>query len=84
MADFDMNFETDNTFDMSFESDGEFNAGLDNVEIIQVGRYAPLPDKPSINGETLLGDKTFTDLGDHTLTNLEIKTIFDRVFKGGN
>lgn len=46
------------------------------------GRYPPLLEKPSINGIVLLGNKTFKELGDHTLTNIEIKAIFDRVFGG--
>lgn len=48
------------------------------------GSYPPLTQKPSINDVVLLGDKTFEDLGDHILTNIEIKALFDRVFKGGN
>lgn len=48
------------------------------------GSYPPLTQKPSVNDVVLLGNKTFEDLGDHILTNIEIKTLFDRVFKGGN
>ena len=49
------------------------------------GAYPPLTQKPSVNDVVLLGNKTFEDLGDHILTNIEIKTLFDRVFKqGGN
>ena len=44
------------------------------------GSYAALPDKPMINGEVLEGDKSFEDLGDSPLTNLQIKAIFDNVF----
>lgn len=86
MADFDLTFDMDNTFDMSFESgDSNFDIDFSSVHVIEVGHYAPLPDKPQINGETLIGDKSFEDLGDHILTNMEIKGIFDRVFnKGGN
>lgn len=46
------------------------------------GRYPPLLEKPSVNSIVLLGNKTFEELGDHTLTNIEIKAIFDRVFGG--
>lgn len=45
------------------------------------GRYPPLLEKPSINDVVLVGNKTFTDLGDHTLTNIEIKSIFDKIFR---
>ena len=44
------------------------------------GRYPPLLEKPSINGVVLIDDKTFEDLGDHTLTNIEIINLFKRVF----
>ena len=46
------------------------------------GNYNALTNKPSINEVELVGDKSFDDLGDHTLSNIEIKSIFDRVFKG--
>ena len=46
------------------------------------GNYNALTNKPSINEVELIGDKSFDDLGDHTLSNIEIKTIFDRVFRG--
>ena len=46
--------------------------------------YDLLENKPQIEGVILQGNKTFSDLGDHTLTNIEIKEIFDRIFKGGN
>lgn len=45
------------------------------------GRYPPLLEKPSINDVVLVGNKTFTDLGDHTLTNIEIKSMFDKIFR---
>lgn len=45
--------------------------------------YEELVDLPSVNEVELIGNKTFEDLGDKTLTNVEIKQIFDRVFKGG-
>ena len=47
--------------------------------------YPPLADKPQINDITLVGNKSIEDLGVSTMTNIEIKEIFDRVFnKGGN
>ena len=47
--------------------------------------YPPLAEKPQINDITLIGNKSFEELGIQTMTNLEIKEIFDRVFnKGGN
>lgn len=45
--------------------------------------YENLANKPKINGVTLIGDKSIEELGVETMTNLEIKSIFDNVFKGG-
>lgn len=42
--------------------------------------YNALTNKPSINDVVLMGNKTFEDLGDMPLTNLEIKEMFDRIF----
>lgn len=45
-----------------------------------VNSYNKLKDKPKINGVELIDDKSFEDLGDTPLTNLEIKTIFNNIF----
>jgi hypothetical protein len=45
--------------------------------------YKPLSDKPKINGVTLIDDKSFEDLGDFNLTNMEIQNLFNRVFRRG-
>ena len=47
--------------------------------------YPALTNKPQINNVELIGNKTFEELGIQTMTNLEIKEVFDKVFnKGGN
>ena len=46
------------------------------------GDYEKIINHPYINDEEVVGHKTFEDYGDHTLSNIEIKTIFDRVFGG--
>lgn len=43
--------------------------------------YERLVNKPSINSVALEGDKSLEELGDTPLTNMEIKSIFDRVFR---
>lgn len=43
--------------------------------------YEALTNKPSIEGVVLIGDKSLTDFGEKPLSNIEIKTIFDRVFR---
>lgn len=50
------------------------------TESLMVKDYEALENLPSINGETLMGDKTFEDLGDSPLTNLEIQEMFNHVF----
>lgn len=42
-----------------------------------VSSYSDLTDKPSIEGVTLTGDKTFPQLNLDVLTNTEIETIFN-------
>lgn len=44
--------------------------------------YSLLDNKPSINDVELVGNKSFEDLGDSPLTNVEIQAIFNRVFNG--
>lgn len=46
-----------------------------------VYEYEEITEKPSINGVTLEDDKSFEELGDNSLTNLEILGIFNRVFR---
>ena len=66
-----------------FDNEANLNAGFGSVQKIETSDYNKLYNKPSINEVELKGNKTFEDLGDHMLTNIEIKKIFDRVFKGG-
>lgn len=43
--------------------------------------YEILEKKPRIEGVELIGDKSFSDLGELTITNSEIKDIIDKQFK---
>lgn len=61
----------------------DFNADLGYLKS-DIADYSLLTNKPQINDVTLIGNKSFEELGIQTMTNLEIKEIFDRVFKGGN
>ena len=70
-------------FKATFKASGDLQADFGKVIKVHTGDYNDLVNKPSINEVELVGDKTFEDLGDRTLTNTEIKRIFDRVFKGG-
>jgi len=57
------------------EAGAFYNTGASDYEL--------LAHKPHINGVELIGDKSIEALGVETLTNMEIKSIFDNVFKGG-
>lgn len=52
--------------------------GMERVRA--TGDYEKLTNKPSINEVELVGNKTFEDLGDSPLKNLDIQAIFNRVF----
>ena len=65
------------SFSIEREQEISFSVG---DRIVETGDYDKLIHKPSINEVILQGNKTFEDLGDHNLTNVEIKAIFDRVF----
>ena len=57
------------------ESDSGFNANFGEVYQVGIGKYADLPDKPLIEGVTLVGDKTFRQLGLDTLTVQDVEKI---------
>lgn len=84
MATFNARFNEKETLFAQFDSKDDFNSSFGDVQVIPTGDYNALANKPSINEVVLKGNKTFEDLGDITLSNIEIKQIFDRVFKGGN
>lgn len=58
-----------------------FSATLNKGTVIVEKDYEKLINKPSINGVTLTQNKTFEDLGDHVLSNLEIMAIIKQVWK---
>ena len=86
-----MNDVTELSGDLSFgdgslEGSLSFGGGLGGsmdvggVTVVCNDDYEALRNKPSINSVELVGDKSFEDLGDSPLTNLEIQEIFDSVF----
>lgn len=80
---FHAEFNDVNEFTATFTENDGLVADFGEVQRVSTGDYNDLKNKPSINEVMLKGNKTFEELGDHTLTNIEIKSIFDRVFKGG-
>ena len=61
MATFDATFGNDTQFDATFSSDNSMAAGFGSTQFIEIGHYESLPDKPIINGHTIIGDKVSVD-----------------------
>lgn len=78
---FSLTFTDDADLGLSFRDDSDLALGFEQTQIVHTDNYNELYNKPSINEVVLEGNKTFEDLGDHLLTNIEIKRIYDRVFK---
>lgn len=51
----------------------------ERVAIRSVTSYEQLDNLPQINDVTLIGNKSFEDLGAESLTNLEIESIINSV-----
>lgn len=81
---FQVEFEEASSLDACFTESEGMTADFGEVMKVSTSDYNGLSNKPQINEVTLQGNKTFDELGDHTLSNLEIKAIFDRIFNGGN
>ena len=82
MATFKFTFKDQKDMQASFLDQGSgMSASFGSAQVIETGDYNNLTNKPSINEVELQGNKTFEELGDHILTNIEIKNIFNRVFK---
>lgn len=81
---FKATFKEQNTLNADFRDENTLRAEFGEIQKVSTSDYNDLYNKPQINEVTLRGNKTFDDLGDHTLTNLEIKDIFNRIFNGGN
>ena len=77
---FNVIFEEHDSFNCHLCEDDSFFVQLGQIHEIHTDNYEDLYNKPSINEVELVGNKSFEELGDHTLTNIEIKTIFNRVF----
>lgn len=66
----------------TFSSDDALTASFGDVQLVSTTNYDELYNKPKINGVTLMGDRSFEDLGENSMTNMEIASIFNRVFGG--
>ena len=83
MTDLNANFIGDDTLNADFIDDRQINAQFGDVTIVESGDYEKIINHPFINDEEVVGRKTLEDYGVKTLTNIEIKQLFDRVFTKG-
>ena len=78
----DFIIDEDESLDFTIDTDDiSLDFTVDPFVNVATNNYNELINKPQINSVELMGNKSFEDLGDHLLTNLEIKAIFNRVFK---
>lgn len=82
-ATFGAQFTEGENMTAAFSDDASMDASFGETQKVSTSNYEDLYNKPKINGVTLTGDRSFEDLGEENLTNMEIATIFNRVF-GGN
>lgn len=82
-ATFGAKFSEGENMAATFSESATMGATFGEVQKVSTSNYEDLYNKPKINGVTLIGDRSFEDLGEESLTNMEIVTIFNRVF-GGN
>lgn len=82
-ATFGARFTEDESLAATFSEDAHLSAEFGEIQKVSTSNYEDLYNKPRINGVMLTGDRSFEDLGEENLTNMEIATIFNRVF-GGN
>lgn len=58
------------------------------VEQTVNGDYTQLRNLPTLNGEEIIGDKSFEDYGEQTITNAELQNIinaqYNLIFGGGS
>lgn len=82
MAEFRARFQEPGDLRASFADDDPLAVTFGETQTITTSDYPGLNHKPQINSVELVGNKSFEDLGDNPLTNIEIKAIFDRIFGG--
>ena len=71
----------DNTFYASLSAPGGLKASFGTYHEGAVEKnYNELSNKPSIEQVELIGNKSFSDLGLETMSNMEILTMFNEVF----
>lgn len=70
------------SMNVTFSESSQMDAKFGEVQKVSTSNYEDLYNKPSINGVQLIRDKSFEDLGVDSMSNMEIKQIFNNVFGG--
>lgn len=81
--DLNAKFIDDESINAQFNDGEQINASFGEVYKVESGDYEKIINHPYINDEEVVGRKSLEDYGVKTMTNLEIKQIFDRVFRNG-
>lgn len=83
-------YEVDGVIEGSLSGESTVSGSISNAAAniggavtvpVSFSSYNSLRDKPQINGVELVGDKSFEELGDSPLTNMEIKELFNNIFE---
>lgn len=83
MAMFEVKFEQAGSMTaLSFEEESYSEFGVDFGEIseVTINDYEQLTNLPSIEEVTLIGNKSFKELGLEECSNIEIDMLFKKVF----
>lgn len=84
MATFKAEFvESGSGFGASFGEDQSMKSKFGEVQRVSTDDYEKLYNKPQIEGNTLIGDKSFVDLGLGEITPQDIDDLFDEMIYGG-
>lgn len=66
-------------FTFSPASESILGVGSENITVRNVSDYEELDNLPQINDVTLIGNRSFEELGAESLSNLEIESIINSV-----
>lgn len=74
---FHADFDSGGEFTAAFYSEQNMQADFGAMQEVTTSDYEGLTNKPQINGETLIGNKSEAELGIERLTNSEIEEIIN-------
>ena len=83
----DISLQDEDNLNINLEDEESLNVNLLEGIPVSMDDYNALRNHPSINGEELIGNKTFEQLGRENIRNVRLKNIiddqYDAIF-GGN